>query len=192
MGIRLYKAYTPGTRNRSVSEFNEITRSKPEKSLTIGKHRSKGRNNRGIITSRHRGGGHKRLLRAIKFQRTKIDISAKVEPNKYVDNESDQPDIESEAESDNNDKSEVESNNDKSDVDSNNGKSDVGSDNDKSDANSIKEEIVHRSELGEDGPITCTDLQNAVKSKPILFDIGDDTDTNETSVTEKLNKSKCY
>jgi len=86
MGIRLYKAYTPGTRNRSVSEFNEITRSKPEKSLTIGKHRSKGRNNRGIITSRHRGGGHKRLLREIEFQRTKIDISAKVATIEYDPN----------------------------------------------------------------------------------------------------------
>nr|AIY30204.1 ribosomal protein L2 [Lobosphaera incisa] len=78
MGIRFYKAYTPGTRNRSISEFNEITRTKPEKSLTSWVHRSKGRNNRGIITSRHRGGGHKRLYREIDFRRNKIGISAKV------------------------------------------------------------------------------------------------------------------
>nr|QKQ14678.1 ribosomal protein L2 [Zygnema circumcarinatum] len=60
MGIRSYKAYTPGTRNRSVSQFEEIVQSKPEKQLTSGQHRKKGRNNRGVITSRHRGGGHKR------------------------------------------------------------------------------------------------------------------------------------
>ena len=58
MGIRFYRAYTPGTRNRSVSDFQEITKSKPEKSLTSSNHRSRGRNNRGVITIRHRGGGH--------------------------------------------------------------------------------------------------------------------------------------
>ena len=72
MGIRLYRAYTPGTRNRSVSEFTEISQTKPEKSLTYSLHRSKGRNNRGIITSRHRGGGHKKLYRQIDFKRSKI------------------------------------------------------------------------------------------------------------------------
>jgi len=77
MGIRLYRAYTPGTRNRSVSEFTEISQTKPEKSLTYSLHRSKGRNNRGIITSRHRGGGHKRLYRKIDFQRNKKNIPGK-------------------------------------------------------------------------------------------------------------------
>jgi large subunit ribosomal protein L2 len=86
MGIRLYKAYTPGTRNRSVSEFNEITRSNPEKSLTFGHHRSKGRNNRGVITTRHRGGGHKRLHRLIDFRRDKIDVPAKVATIEYDPN----------------------------------------------------------------------------------------------------------
>ena len=77
MGIRLYSAYTPGTRQRSVSDFIEITASKPEKSLLVNKHRSSGRNNRGIITSRHRGGGHKKLYRQIDFQRAKIGSRAK-------------------------------------------------------------------------------------------------------------------
>lgn len=78
MAIRFYKSYTAGNRNRSVFDFNEITKIKAEKSLTSYKHRSKGRNNRGIITSRNRGGGHKRLYRQIDFKRNKIGISAKV------------------------------------------------------------------------------------------------------------------
>ncbi len=78
MGIRFLRPYTPGTRNRSVSDFKEITKNKPEKSLTFWLHRSKGRNNRGIITCRHRGGGHKRLYRQIDFQRDKTGILGKV------------------------------------------------------------------------------------------------------------------
>lgn len=74
MAIRLYKSYTPGTRNRTVSTFNEITTNKPQKSLTQGKHSSQGRNNRGIITSRYRGGGHKKKYRLIDFKRNKIDV----------------------------------------------------------------------------------------------------------------------
>ena len=86
MGIRLYRAYTPGTRNRSVSDFVEITCGKPEKSLTVNKHRSLGRNNRGVITSRHRGGGHKKLYRQIDFKRSKLGISAKVVSVQYDPN----------------------------------------------------------------------------------------------------------
>jgi large subunit ribosomal protein L2 len=73
MAIRLYKSYTPGTRNRALSDFSEITKSTPEKSLIRKNHRNKGRNNRGIITIRHRGGGHKRRYRLIDFKRNKID-----------------------------------------------------------------------------------------------------------------------
>src|SRR5210317_900306 len=62
MSIRLYKSYTPGTRNRALSAFTEITKAKPEKKLIKKNHRSKGRNNRGVITIRHRGGGHKRYV----------------------------------------------------------------------------------------------------------------------------------
>ena len=86
MSIRLYKSYTPGTRNRVLSSFDEITRLRPEKKLIIHNHRSKGRNNRGIITVRHRGGGHKKRYRLIDFQRNKHNIEAKVAHIEYDPN----------------------------------------------------------------------------------------------------------
>nr|QIA46820.1 ribosomal protein L2 [Pandorina morum] len=88
MGIRFFQAYTPGTRNRSVSDFSELTdkQSAPEKTLTVSLQRSKGRNNRGIITCRHRGGGHKRLYRQIDFRRDKIGVLAKVLKIEYDPN----------------------------------------------------------------------------------------------------------
>lgn len=86
MGIRVYRPYTPSTRQKSVSDFAEITRSEPEKSLTIWIHRAKGRNNRGVITCRHRGGGHKRLYRTIDFRRDKHNIPAKVAEIEYDPN----------------------------------------------------------------------------------------------------------
>ena len=86
MGIRFLKAFTPSTRNRSVSDFAELTATKPEKSLTSFSHRSKGRNNRGLITCRHRGGGHKRLYRDIDFRRDKIGMPAKVVNIEYDPN----------------------------------------------------------------------------------------------------------
>jgi large subunit ribosomal protein L2 len=86
MAIRFFKAATPGTRHGSVIDFSEISPKKPEKSLTSWWSRSKGRNNRGVITSRHRGGGHKRLYRDIDFLRTKIGISAKVVSIEYDPN----------------------------------------------------------------------------------------------------------
>jgi len=86
MTIRLYKSYTPGTRNRVLSDFSEITKSKPEKSLIRKNHRSKGRNNRGVITIRHRGGGHKRLYRVIDFKRNKINIEGRVVSIEYDPN----------------------------------------------------------------------------------------------------------
>jgi large subunit ribosomal protein L2 len=86
MGIRSYRPYTPGTRERSDSDFSEITRSEPEKSLTHSVHRPKGRNNRGVITTRHRGGGHKRLYRVIDFRRDKRNIPAKVATIEYDPN----------------------------------------------------------------------------------------------------------
>ncbi|NET31828.1 MAG: 50S ribosomal protein L2 [Cyanothece sp. SIO1E1] len=86
MGIRSYRPYTPGTRERTVSDFTEITRSEPEKSLTRSVHRPKGRNNRGVITCRHRGGGHKRLYRDIDFRRNKLNIPAKVAAIEYDPN----------------------------------------------------------------------------------------------------------
>lgn len=86
MGIRFYKAYTPGTRNRSVSKFLEITSIKSDKKLTYWFKRSKGRNNRGIITIRHRGGGHKKLYRKLDFRRDKIGIPARVATIEYDPN----------------------------------------------------------------------------------------------------------
>lgn len=86
MGIRSYRPYTPGTRQATVSDFSEITKRKPEKSLTKFKHNPKGRNNRGVITSRHRGGGHKRLYRLVDFRRNKHNIPAKVAAIEYDPN----------------------------------------------------------------------------------------------------------
>lgn len=86
MGIHFLNPCTPGTRKRSVSDFSEITKSKPEKSLTHFIHRAKGRNHRGIITCRHRGGGHKRLYRDIDFRRDKIGMAAKVISIEYDPN----------------------------------------------------------------------------------------------------------
>nr|UAD87853.1 ribosomal protein L2 [Gracilaria textorii] len=86
MAIRLYKAYTPGTRNRTISTFDEITSNKPEKSLIRKNHRYQGHNNRGIITSRHRGKGHKRRYRIIDFKRNKYNMEAKVASIEYDPN----------------------------------------------------------------------------------------------------------
>nr|YP_010330172.1 ribosomal protein L2 [Porphyridium aerugineum]UNJ17888.1 ribosomal protein L2 [Porphyridium aerugineum] len=86
MAIRLYRAYTPGTRNRAVSTFSEITASKPTKSLVAQYQRSSGHNNRGIITCRHKGGGHKRRYRLIDFKRNLRNINAIVASIEYDPN----------------------------------------------------------------------------------------------------------
>jgi len=89
MVIRILKPNTPGTRNRSVSLFNEITKNKPEKSLIVKNTNFSGRNNQGRITIRHRGGGHKKLYRIIDFKRNNCNILGKVtnieyDPNRNV------------------------------------------------------------------------------------------------------------
>ena len=86
MSIRLYKSYTPGTRNRALSSFNEITKVKPEKTLLSKNYRNKGRNHRGIVTIRHRGGGHKRRYRLIDFKRNKYNIEGVVVSIEYDPN----------------------------------------------------------------------------------------------------------
>ena len=78
MAIRTFRPYTPGTRTRVVTDFSEVTGRKPERSLVVSKHRRKGRNNRGVITCRHRGGGHKRQYRIVDFRRNKHGVPAKV------------------------------------------------------------------------------------------------------------------
>jgi len=89
MGIRVYKPTSPGRRGASVSDFAELTPgAKPEKSLLVPKHKTGGRNNQGIITARHRGGGHKRMLRIIDFRRNKDGIPAIVDSIQYDPNRS--------------------------------------------------------------------------------------------------------
>ena len=88
MGIKKLKPVTPGTRFKSNYTFEEITKSTPEKSLTVALKKSGGRNNLGRITSRHIGGGHKRRYRIIDFKRDKHGIPAKVFSIEYDPNRS--------------------------------------------------------------------------------------------------------
>ena len=88
MGIKKYKPTSPGRRQMSVSDFSEITRSTPEKSLTEGKKSTGGRNNHGRVTVRFRGGGVKRRYRIIDFKRNKDDVQAVVEHIEYDPNRS--------------------------------------------------------------------------------------------------------
>jgi large subunit ribosomal protein L2 len=88
MGIKKLKPVTPGTRFRSNYTFEEITKSTPEKSLTVSLRKSGGRNNLGRITARHIGGGHKRRYRIIDFKRDKHGIAAKVFSIEYDPNRS--------------------------------------------------------------------------------------------------------
>ena len=88
MALRQLKPITPGTRFYSVSSFDEITTDKPYKPLVASLKKSGGRNNTGRITSRHRGGGHKRRYRIIDFKRNKIGINAVVETVEYDPNRS--------------------------------------------------------------------------------------------------------
>lgn len=86
MGIKKLKPTSPGRRFQTVSDFDTITTSTPEKSLLAPKKRSSGRNSHGRITSRHRGGGHKRRYRIIDFRRTKDGVPAKVATIEYDPN----------------------------------------------------------------------------------------------------------
>jgi large subunit ribosomal protein L2 len=87
MGIRKYKPTTPGRRGSSVADFTEITRSTPEKSLVRPLPKKGGRNNTGKITTRHKGGGHKRQYRLIDFRRHDKDgVNARVAEIEYDPN----------------------------------------------------------------------------------------------------------
>src|SRR5256886_15427677 len=85
-GIRQCKRVPPATRFRSVSGFGEITKPTPEKSLLEPKRGTGGRNNKGHITARYRGGGHKRQYRRIDFRREKFGVPAKVAAIEYDPN----------------------------------------------------------------------------------------------------------
>ena len=86
MGIRTRKPTSPGRRFQTVSDFSEITKSRPEKSLLAPKPKSGGRNAYGRKTSRHRGGGHKQQYRLIDFKRAKDGVTAKVAAIEYDPN----------------------------------------------------------------------------------------------------------
>src|SRR5438034_6883125 len=88
MPVRKFKPTSPGRRFMSVSSFEEITKSEPEKSLLAPLKKTGGRNNNGRITMRHQGGGHKRRYRVIDFKRTKDGVPAKVAAIEYDPNRS--------------------------------------------------------------------------------------------------------
>jgi large subunit ribosomal protein L2 len=88
MGTRKFKPTTPSRRFMSVSDFSEITRSEPERSLLKKSSRSGGRNNTGRTTARHRGGGHKRRYREIDFRRDKTGVPGRVASIEYDPNRS--------------------------------------------------------------------------------------------------------
>ena len=88
MALKKFRPYTPSNRYKELPSFEEITKDTPEKSLLSPLKKSGGRNNRGRITCRHRGGGHKRKYRLVDFKRMKRDVSAKVEGIEYDPNRS--------------------------------------------------------------------------------------------------------
>ncbi len=88
MGVKKFKPTSAGRRGMTGSDFAEITRSKPERSLVTSMRKKGGRNNRGRITVRHRGGGHKRRYRIIDFRRDKLEVPGKVASVEYDPNRS--------------------------------------------------------------------------------------------------------
>ena len=88
MGIKTYNPYTPSRRHMTGSDFSEITKTTPEKSLCTSLKKNAGRNNQGKITVRHRGGGSRRKYRIIDFRRNKDDMAATVIGIEYDPNRS--------------------------------------------------------------------------------------------------------
>ncbi|HET9907606.1 MAG TPA: 50S ribosomal protein L2 [Anaerolineales bacterium] len=86
MAVKKYKPVTPGTRGMTGYTFEEITKSKPERSLLVPLRKSGGRNSYGRVTVRHRGGGHRRFIRVVDFKRDKREISARVAAIEYDPN----------------------------------------------------------------------------------------------------------
>ena len=86
MSIKQYRPKTPGQRNKATTVYKQLTTDTPHKPLLVPKKRSSGRNHRGVITVRHRGGGHKRFIRIIDFKRNKFDIPGIVETIEYDPN----------------------------------------------------------------------------------------------------------
>lgn len=88
MPVKAFKPYSPGRRQMTVSTFEEITKTQPERSLTEPLRRKGGRNNSGHLSVRHQGGGHKRLYRVIDFKRKKDGVPARVAAIEYDPNRS--------------------------------------------------------------------------------------------------------
>lgn len=88
MAVKTYKPTTPSRRHMVGADFSDLTKKKPEKSLLVPLKKSGGRNNHGHITSRHRGGGHKQMLRLVDFKRNRRDASARVTAIEYDPNRS--------------------------------------------------------------------------------------------------------
>lgn len=88
MAIKIYRPTSAGRRNMSVATFEEVTRSKPNRALLAPLSKKSGRNSRGVVTVRHRGGGHKRRYRIIDFRRDKVGVPARVESVEYDPNRS--------------------------------------------------------------------------------------------------------
>src|SRR5919204_2373701 len=86
MAVKKYKPVTPGTRGMTGYTFEEISKSKPERSLLLPLRKSGGRNAYGRVTVRHRGGGHRRFIRIVDFKRDKRGIPAKVAAIEYDPN----------------------------------------------------------------------------------------------------------
>lgn len=86
MAVKIYKPVTPGLRNRTGYTFEEITKSKPERSLIVFRKSTGGRNNLGRVTVRHRGGGVRRFIRIIDVKRNKTNVPAKVAAIEYDPN----------------------------------------------------------------------------------------------------------
>jgi large subunit ribosomal protein L2 len=86
MAIRKFKPITPGQRKKLISTFDEVTKSRPEKSLTTSNNKSGGRNNTGKMTMRYIGGGHKRKYRIIDFLREKDGVPGTVKAIEYDPN----------------------------------------------------------------------------------------------------------
>jgi large subunit ribosomal protein L2 len=86
MAVKVYKPKTPGTRHKTSYTFEEITKTKPERSLIVPQKKSSGRNMYGRITVRHRGGAHKRFIRLLDYKRDKLEIPAKVASIEYDPN----------------------------------------------------------------------------------------------------------
>ena len=88
MPVKVFKPTSPGRRDMSGQTFEEVTRTRPERSLTVGLRKRAGRNSRGKITIRHRGGGHKRRYRQIDFRRDKFEVPGRIYSIEYDPNRS--------------------------------------------------------------------------------------------------------